>query len=256
MADQGPLEPNDSFVIYTCLFGSYSGLPDVSVVSQSVRCIVFTDNQDLISSRWEVRVISSVGKSAIVQSRHPKILPHLYLSDFKFSLYIDANITLLADPVTYLHSQICTASMWFLPHPTRDCIYDEALECRVLERVNDKAVGVEIKRYIDAQVPKNIGLTENNFILREHNSPAVTQLMEEWWSLFEQGAGRDKLSLPVAIWKSGQPPSIFEASVRAGSNPLFFVRKHDRDIERSLTDLLAKKIKITARRLFLRGQYP
>ena len=79
--------------------------------------------------------------------------------------------------------------------------------------------------------------------------------MEEWWSLFEEGAGRDQLSLPVAIWKSGQPPSIFEASVRAGSNPLFFVRKHDRDIERSLTDLVAKKIKITARRLFLRGQY-
>lgn len=249
--------PNiERFVIYTCVFGNYRGLPDVSRVPLSIDCICFTDNDELVDRRWKMKVVPHKSSDVVFSSRHPKILPHLYLAEYQYSLYIDANIVILEDPSTYLKQHVTSAEMWFISHPSRFCLYDEALECRVLERVTPRAVKQEVRRYIGIGVPRNIGLTENNFILRAHNQTSVVTLMERWWSLYELGAGRDQLSLPVAIWQVDTKPELFEETIRIGQRPLYAVRRHERDIGQPLYRRGLTKIWFTIRRILMRGVYP
>lgn len=236
--------------VYTCVFGDYQGLLEPEHHWSDCDFVCFTDREDLASDIWSVRHLDLSHLGHVAASRMPKILPHRFLSDCDASLYIDANIRINKNPAEHFLPLLEDAHFWAPKHFARDCIFDEAIECVVLGRASASGVIPEMNRYRSLGIPAHAGMTENNILLRAHNHEHVVKTMEAWWSLYEQGCGRDQLSLPVALIQSDGAVSHLEAGSRAGgSNAILIHQHHERDMSTSLLDRIMQKLLISWRRL-------
>lgn len=235
-------------VVYTCCFGNYVGLREVSNRFDGCEYICFTDNADLRSETWKIRVLTDEG-SPILASRRPKILPHHYLPGYDASLYVDANITVGISPLELVEKYLPNGSFWVPRHFQRNCLYDEAIECAALRRGSVHKLRQEISYYKSLGMPRYFGLSENGILLRLHSRDDVREVMELWWSLYSKGSKRDQLSLPVALWKANKRFSYLEESVR-NEGYQFTLASHNPGQTESLISRLTKKIDITARRLY------
>lgn len=239
--------------VYTCLFGDYQGLVEPREAWADCDFVCFTDRSNVDSNVWTVKTLKLSDSNRVRASRRPKILPHYYLEHSIPSLYVDANIRIEKNPVTHLLPLLDKASFWAPRHFARDCIYDEAHECVVLGRASVSAVTSEMTRYRALNIPPHAGLSENNVLLRAHGDPRVMDLMERWWSLYEQGCGRDQLSLPVAVMQSGFSMSYLDTSSRDMSDAAIVRHEqHGRDQNPSLWRRVKQKWAITRRRIAYR----
>ena len=249
---KAPNSTKNQMVVYTCCFGNYAGLRELTVRHEGCDYICFTDNAELTSDSWRLEVLDAVAESPLVASRHPKILPHHYFSDYRFSLYVDANIAVAVNPLVLAQKYLVSKPFWVPKHFQRGCLYDEAVECAVLRRATTKDLRREISEFRAQHMPKDFGLSENGVLLREHNRQDVIELMEPWWALYVNGSLRDQISLPVALWKSGACFSYLDESVR-DEGAEFTLRSHSPTSERSLVAKVLQKVDFSLRRLYFRA---
>jgi len=188
-------------VVYTALFGDYDDLIDPKEDYNGCIFICFTDQKHLKSNIWEIRVIEDIDLPLNMMNRRYKILPHLFLSEYEQSLYIDANIGILENP-RYLSSKYLKKNHFYMPkHFDRNCIYEEAKECIVLSKSDFFKTKKQIKMYQVDGFPKAFGMGENNILLRTHNEQVIVSIMENWWQELLHGVKRDQLSLAYILWK-------------------------------------------------------
>jgi hypothetical protein len=204
-------------VIYTVIFNDYDILSPINVMSEC-DFICFTDNKNLSARGWIIMYIPNEFSSEKYINRLIKIQPHLFLSDYDESLYIDGNIIINKNPDTlfdkYLNHDMAIA----LPkHPFRNCLYQEAtylLDSKRFSLLFKEKLRKQISRYRNSFLPENIGLTENNLILRKHNCSQIKDLSILWWNEFLSGCDRDQISLPYAIWIKSIPFSYIKEGPR------------------------------------------
>jgi hypothetical protein len=190
-----------NLVVYTAIFGGYDQLQEP--LTRSVNCdyICFTDDPNLRSDFWTVKLIQEDKLSPARLSRRPKILPHLYLLDYDASLYIDGNLLLIGDVNTYVETYARTSPMLCVKHGERDCVYQEYQACRESQRDDLTVMQNQIERYQREGMPPDLGLIVGSFIYRRHHDPAVIRVMDRWWDEFTSGSQRDQLSFTYSCWK-------------------------------------------------------
>lgn len=237
-------------VVYTSNAGSYDSFEEPSYRINGWDYIVFSN--DLIlpkDSIWEVRPIPYPGNNNIILSRFSKINPHLVLSDYDISLYIDSNITILDDKIENRIEKIINseALLSIAKHPLRDCIYDEARVCIENGLDSKSQILKQLSFYEQNGFPHHFGLHENNIILRKHNHPEMISLAEAWWQLFLKYSKRDQLSLAYVLWKSNvNCEPLFEDGFDVRNNQSFSYSHH----QRSLKQKIEQRIKRVLRKKF------
>jgi len=89
-----------SFCVFTTLFGNYEPLNEQAVAMRSsIPFICLTDDPNLRSDSWEVRLLTTLfGMDPIRSQRALKLLPFDYLPEFDCSLYIDNTVCLTEPP--------------------------------------------------------------------------------------------------------------------------------------------------------------
>lgn len=195
-------------VIYTCITGKYNNLFVHTYINKDYDYICFTDDPILIKQRvygnWIIKEIdSTIDYDNIRINRYYKMHPHLILSEYEYSLYIDANIDI---KTTYIFDCIenCIKNNIYLSipkHYERNCIYDEAIAVINAKIDSEDIVNKQMKLYREIGFPANYGLAENNCIFRFHNNDTVISIMNDWWNIFINYSKRDQLSLFFVIWK-------------------------------------------------------
>jgi hypothetical protein len=191
---------NPRRVVYTSIFGDYDVLRPVDA---SWKCdfVCFTDNPETRASGWRVVVVDDRSLTPADLNRRYKLLPHVYLSGYEMSLYIDGNITLHADPALlfdkYSNSLIAAPT-----HRDRNCAYAEAKTCLDLEMIDEATYERLLVAYKSIQLPVGFGLTENGVLIRRHNHITVSTLMDEWWAEYCKCGKRDQILLPMLLWKN------------------------------------------------------
>ena len=206
-------------VIYTCLTGGYDTLPQPLAVDAGWHYICFTDNPSGDGGVWELRPIPG-SIPAAEASRLPKILPHEFLQDYEVSLYMDSNIRITGEDF-YRAADAAAESgtLWAgVPHPLRDCIYEENLSCYLSghSRWRD---ALRLKRQLKrAGIPRHAGLEENNLILRRHLAPEVVEADRQWWEAYSKGIRRDQLHLMPVLLKTGLHPAELLPEGRCARN--------------------------------------
>ena len=203
-----PHRADGRFCVYTALFGEYDDLRSPAYVPPGLKFICFSDRARDVPG-WEVRIVDPELDSPAMNSRKPKILPYDYLEGYDCSLYIDANIVFLADPLVAYHRWLKDKSFVAWRHPDRSGVYEEIEAILTSLRHAPSALIDQHKFFGDHAVPEHTGLIEACFLWRDHRDGAVRELMEQWWELLARfGSHRDQPALGYLMWKTGIRPAL------------------------------------------------
>ena len=210
--------------------GGYDVLRQPASVDPSYDYICFSNDfsEDRIGV-WKIRKIPSSIVDPARLSRYVKILPHKALPDYDVSVWMDANI-MIKDAVFYgyVEDKIESGSIVAqVPHPTRDCVYDDIVQCYKDLRLNLRNARRQYDHLREEGFPAHFGLMENNLIFRRHNAPEVISLSEAWWREYMSYSCRDQFSLMPVYWRNGFiPETLLGIGLNARNVPFLNVQPH------------------------------
>lgn len=198
---------------YTALIGDYEQLNEQAVArDSSLPFICLTDDPDLRSESWDIRLVEPVFPMDPVRSqRELKIRAYVHLAEFDQSLYIDNSVILKVKPEQLFEAFFVDAVMAQPIHSFRETLLDEFLEIvrlgfddanRVFEQCNHYALSapdvLEEKPYWSA------------ILLRDHRDPDVRKMAEIWAAHVFRYSRRDQLSINMAFRQAGLAPRPIE----------------------------------------------
>lgn len=196
------IEENAKIVIYTALFGDYEELLDPKFIDDRFDYVCFTDNPDLKSNVWEIRLIDNMNLDNVRKAREVKILPHKFLKDYDYSIWVDAGFQIVGDLYDFINRESTGKSMLAIIHSDRNCVYDEAEVCIKSQKDDINRIKNQVNNYKKNHFPEEFGLIESGFLFRKHNDPDLINVMEDWYFEVVNFSKRDQLSLPYVLWKN------------------------------------------------------
>lgn len=219
-------------IVYTCNFGGYEKVKEISRVEMGIQYFVFSNDPALRTNTWTVKPIkTNLPLNFRRLSRVPKILAHKLLPPHDISVYLDSSLSLKTEDVQALALEVLgDGDIALYPHFERTCVYDEIEHC--------KALGLEMPDVCDRFLsfldsicfPRNAGLFENAFIVRR-NTPKVRALNDYWWSLYINGSQRDQFSLMPALKEVGVTPEQIMLGKQFRTSPFLIWEKHAQRFE-------------------------
>ena len=196
-------------VVYTCMFGYSERFNDFAYERvDDTDFICFTDDPELKSSFWTMRMVAPEMLDPPRLAKKVKALPHVFLPEYDWSLYIDNIVQLKVTPATLFDRYLANARspLVCFRHGSRTCIYDEAAAVVGLSLDNADRVHAQMRRYEVLGYPRQNGLTTTSFLLRRHNEPTLIPVMERWHQQVLLHSFRDQLSLDPVMWFAGFEP--------------------------------------------------
>lgn len=196
-------------VVYTVLTGAKEALGDpLSTLEPGgertdlqIDWVCFTDNPQLRSERWQIRLLDEPLPPER-SSRRPKCLPHEYLADWEHSLYID-NIVRFSRLPTAAEIGL-GASLRAFRHATRKDPMSEAEAIVQLGYESVDTLAAQLDFYRERGLLQKIEqLSTCTLILRRHQEPQVRRLGQLWWEQFLLWGKRDQMSFDIALQLSG-----------------------------------------------------
>ena len=212
-------------VIYTSMFGFadntdyYLHTPECKMEGWDLVC--FTDNPNIKSDAWEVRLVTRYYVDGARDNRLYKILPHRHFKEYDVSVCVDADVLITNNIDDIVNEHLSEHNLSVLDHSIcgmtktgnlnrRSCIYQEADFIKWLgdnhprKKYKDdmNIIFNQIKKYSEDGYPKNNGLARTTVIFRRHNEADVIEAMEKWWMEYKYNSRRDQLSFPYAVWKT------------------------------------------------------
>jgi len=212
----------NSKIIYTTIFGGYDdvtkpNLPtgwDWKCFSEENSIPLYTDNTR--------------------NAKKFKVLPHRYLQDYEYSIFIDGNMYVVGNVDELIEKYLSDSNIAFFDHnknrmDPRDCIYDEYNAIMNLGKNdpnqnfkdNPQVMYDQVKRYQDEGYPSHNGLITGMVILRRHNEKDCIRVMEDWWTEIKYGSKRDQLSFNYVAWKNNTKFNYMDGDSR---NNEYFTR--------------------------------
>ena len=180
-------------ICYTVITNNWDTLKE-PVISEGWEYICFTDDPELRSDVWDMRVTDR-------PQREVKIKGYKYFGN-EPALYIDGSIKIIGDLNRFTGAIRRDWSAW--KHPLRDCIFDEA-EAVITGKDRDRAeVMTQMERY--ESIPRNWGLWQTGVMYGDFRIEWVRKLSRLWYHEVANGIDRDQLSLSYCAWAMGKKP--------------------------------------------------
>ena len=200
----------ERIAIYTCIIGGYDELQQPAVVQEGFDFICFVGPGEKTQERigvWEIRELPQRLGNPVLDSRWPKMHPHLALPEYDCSVWIDGNVAILDGTLYRAARTKAVAGVKYsgVTHPDRACSYEEARKCFDMKYLSVFGLLWVWFFLWTRGLPRHAGLNENNLIFRRHNDPQVVALDELWWDRLLHLSRRDQLSLMWCLRRSGLP---------------------------------------------------
>jgi hypothetical protein len=224
----------NKIVIYTALFKDYDCLKDYENYSNLFDFVCFSDKL-VASKNWKTILIKENINPELL-NRKIKILGHNYLKNYDISLYIDANVKILKNPIYLIKKNLNFSDIIISKHFLRQCVYQEAFALLRSSRFDNFKILRQIKKYLKLKMPSNLGLTENSIIIRKHNKPSVRKIMKDWWRELILGSHRDQLSLPFVLWRNNY--KIFSMNENKRKKNYFSFKDHKLKKKKNLLKII------------------
>lgn len=194
---------NGKGVIYSAITGGYDEVKEPEYINPYLDYILFTDNPNVKSAVWKVKLISKEeGLDEVRMARKIKILGHQYLTDYDFSIWVDGKLSIKSDLYDFVLKNRRKEPLLCFSHYINDCIYQEKELCHGLKKDDPHIMDVQIEKYRKEGYPEHNGLIDSGILVRELKNERVINLMEAWWQEVLHGSKRDQLSFNYACWKN------------------------------------------------------
>ncbi len=245
-------------VIYTALVDNYDSLMQPAAVDPEFDYICFSDCiKGPKVGVWEIRPIPFTSPSHTRVARYSKLQPHVVLPEYEYSVWMDANILIKGEEFyEKVNAKIAEgAKMAFVPHPSRDCVYEEIVRCYRNVRISFRDAVKQRRHLLEMGYPEHWGLMETDLILRRHNDPDVIRISDAWWEELQNYSFRDQLSQMPVCWKNGIRPELLLGEGKNARNvPYLELVRHSLTHQPEYRGLrrLPKKVQWTFRRIVAR----
>ena len=232
-------------VLYTAIFGKYDTLKDPEYVNNDWDYVCYTNNPKLTSKLYTIKVVPEIHNNERKSARMIKVLSHLFLIGYEYSLWVDGSVKLRGKNVDELVNSLSSDDNNYIlihKHVKRDCLYLEKKAC--IEANKDKAdtLNEQINFYRAQGMPEGGGLFESAQILRKQLDHNTHKLNSEWWGQIDQFSVRDQVSLPFVMWKFDFKYKAMEGS--QWLDPYFHIYNHQNKV---LYEQETEKIEIIVR---------
>lgn len=195
-------------ILYSAIFNDYDPIKEMPK-QEDWRYILFTD-KEVESDTWEVNIIKEKDEPLI--HRKIKCLPHIYLPEHDFSLWIDGKVKLY-NPEKFAKENMVVQ---------RHCYWwtlQEELEMLIkLKKVEPSAIIKQIEHYFKEGYPDTLGLFDT-CILGRKNTTENRKFNEAWWQEIKKFTHRDQPSFMYLLWKLNPEyvsiPFMWEAEWKA-----------------------------------------
>lgn len=201
-------EKLNKIAVFTALIGNYDELNDpIRVENDFCDYYCFTDNEQLKSDVWKIVYVKQSdyselkGLDKVKFARYIKTHPHTFLKEYKHTIFIDANLTIRKSLIAWYCLYSNGNGILTFKHPDRDCVYDEEIRCKEMNKDNPVVMDKQISRYRKEGYPKHNGLVMTNLMYRENNKE-VNNFNEKWWKEIKKESRRDQLSFNYVQWKT------------------------------------------------------
>ena len=189
---------HDKPVVYTCIINGKDNLQPVP--NDDVEYYVFSDKR-IIYSHWKHLPVEVLGQTDPRRiARRYKILSHIYFPG-RVTIWVDGRVQFNRKPTEILkdyQSEICCR-----PHPTRNCVYQEAAQVVKIGYEDRHIVEKQMVRYHNEGMPVEYGLHETGMLIRGY-SDEVERFNEAWMAQIVSGSKRDQLSFDYCRWRLNQ----------------------------------------------------
>ena len=217
--------------IYTSIFGDYDTLIEKQFQMSGVDYLCFTD-MDLKSNTWKIIKSTPIYNDPNRNAKKYKILPHRYLKDYDYSIWIDGNFSVISDIRDIIKKGEYLAYDHNQSHlDPRDCVYQEYNAIIHLGQQNagnykdnPQLMYNQVNKYLNEGYPYNNGLTTNGIMFRNHNNPNIIKIMEAWWLEIKHNSRRDQLSFDYVAWKNNFKIQYIPGDNR--NNQYFILGRH------------------------------
>ena len=191
-------------VVFTSITGEYDTLIQPPIIDDSFDYICFVKKGQRHSEKegvWRIEEIPFECENDRQLSRYPKLLPHIVLPQYDYSLWIDGNVSINDAQLYEIINQKIEEGVLYsgVNHWERDCAYDEAAEIAFWAKDKFWSLFKAIMFLKKEHFPRHYGLYENNVIFRKHNDTTIVEFDKLWWHY----AKRDQLCHPYCLKKFG-----------------------------------------------------
>lgn len=218
-------------VVYTAIFGNYDALKKPEYINKDWDYVCFTDNKALKSDIYTIKYIEPIFANSTKNARMFKLLSHIFLVNYDYSLWIDGSVKIRGKNIDTLISNMKKKREYISIHKhiKRDCIYDEGMACILADKAESLEVLEQLRYYKEESFPEKRGLIESAEILRNHRNIKTQEFNKLWWQTLDTFTLRDQLSFNYICWKYKFSYHIMEA--HQWLDPYFHLYKHGAKIE-------------------------
>ncbi|MEI4487863.1 glycosyltransferase domain-containing protein [Frigidibacter sp. MR17.14] len=209
--------------IYTTLFGPFEDLPPVMSHDPNLSFLCFTD-QDISPAGWTVIKCEPLADDGNLSAKRYKVRPHLYLSEFDASMFVDANTVLWGRIEAFVRKWLLHEDFVMWRHPERGTIAEEAWAVVRMGKIGLEAPIAQVTAYEDEGLGFRCGLFEASFIWRRHNTPRMIAFADAWWHEITTRTKRDQLSLPYVAEKLDTLPKVLPSCLGTSRRNHYFAK--------------------------------
>lgn len=196
----------EKVAIYTVNIGGYDTILQPIIKSDNVDYFYVSDKKPENLGKWNwldaQPYIENLNTTNVKKARYIKTHPHILFPNYKYSIFIDGNIRTITDVSKFINNINNKTKIAIHPHPYRECIYDEAINCKNSGKGNSKSINEQMELYKKEGMPSKYGLFETNVVVREHGNMLCRKIMEDWWNEIKLKSERDQLSFTYVLWKN------------------------------------------------------
>jgi len=201
------IQPN-KLVVYTALSNNYDKLLPPLVNSPGVRYICFSDNPNVSVDGWEIHPLPeflSAPEDHTRRAKLPKVLPHIYLEEFDYSVWADASMQIRGCMLEFAsRCQQYDEDFVLFEHPEAPrTIYEEGAICIAFELDNKRIIQNQLALYNQRGFTEPHSIPACTIIYRRHNSHQIKLAMQDWWNEILLHSRRDQLSFTYVMKKHG-----------------------------------------------------
>ncbi|MEF2554145.1 polysaccharide pyruvyl transferase family protein [Aurantimonas sp. A2-1-M11] len=226
--------------VFSANFGSYDGINQPEYLDPEFDYLLFIDKKIEQQRVWQVREPAFHSVDPTRTARYVKTHPHFLLHNYDFAVWVDANIVIRGDLRTlidqFISSNLAIAAV---PHPFRDSVYEEALEC-IWRKKDDAAVIAEQTERYDRDGFAGGEMIESGVLMFNLKHPDLPHFLATWWREIDRGSKRDQISFGYALDRCGieyHPLTHRPNSIR--NHPSFALLQHEKSARIEHADMSA-----------------
>lgn len=194
--------------VYTCILPyQFTALKTPIYINEDrsqVHYWAITDFQQGIYPWWDYVVERDPELTSRRDLQKYKMLSHLYLPEYAYTVWVDGDARLKVDPLLLVDLlKESGKSLAFGTHPWRDCSYDEGRVCAGLKQNSAEIINAQLARYREEGFPEHYGLCASTFFVRDNRDPEACAFFELWLDETMKGSHRNQISFGFAAWKLG-----------------------------------------------------